>query len=73
MMPGRRGYQTMDENNAVFFHHDFQQGRDYLRAVCQWAVQDFLEKGHQITVCRPAFAVGCETPSLVRRAIRYGR
>ncbi len=33
-------------------------------------VDDFLAKGNRITVCRPAFAHGVETPLAVRQAIR---
>lgn len=50
--------------------YDFQMGKRYLSELISLMTSDYLERGQKITVCRPAFAMGCEMKSNVRLAIR---
>lgn len=62
-----------DQNKLIVESFDFSMGKAYLRELIALATQNFLDLGGQITVCRPAFAYGCEIPSCKRQAIRAGR
>lgn len=52
---------------------DFTHGKAYLRELLFYMVEDFLERGGRIQVCRPCFAMGCEIRPVVRQAIRGGK
>ena len=60
----------MEDSKLVIERFDFSMGKEYLREILALAVQNFQDLGGKITVCRPAFAYGCETPSCVRQAVR---
>ncbi len=62
----------MEDSKLIVERFDFSMGKEYLRALVALATQNFLDLGGTITVCRPAFAYGCETPSCVRQAVRKG-
>lgn len=47
--------------------------RDALRREVAMLTTLYSRDGGTITVCRPAFAAGCETPSAVRAMIRRDR
>lgn len=61
------------EDKIIAERADFALGKRYLSELISLMTLDFLDRGGKITVCRPAFAAGCETPSAVRQAIRAGR
>ena len=61
---------TMDESKLIIERFDFSMGKKYLRELLAMATMDFLDRGGRIQQCRPAFAYGCETKSVVRQAIR---
>jgi hypothetical protein len=60
------------EDKIIAERPDFKLGKRYLSELIALMTLDFLERGGKITVLRPAFAVGCETPSNVRHLIRRG-
>lgn len=60
------------EDKVIAEREDFGHGKAYLRELLFHMVQDFLDRGNKITVCRPAFAVGCEIGATKRMAIRQG-
>ena len=60
----------MEDSKLVVERFDFSMGKQYLREILSLATQNFLDLGGKITVCRPVFANGCETPSCVRQAVR---
>lgn len=62
-----------EDSKLIIESFDFAQGKRYLSELIALATQNFLDLGGQITVCKPAFAYGCETPIAVRQAIRAGR
>lgn len=63
----------MEDSKLIVERFDFSMGKNYLRELLTLAVQNFLDLGGEITVCRPAFAMGCEIRPVVRQAIRSGR
>lgn len=60
----------MDDFPLPIQRFDFNLGKLYLRQMMELATLDFLDRGGKITVCRPAYAFGCETPSNVRSMVR---
>ena len=57
-----------------FKFHSLRNGlpetREALHSLAFYAHAQFLMEGNEVTVCPPAFAVGCETSSNVRSLIR---
>jgi hypothetical protein len=60
----------MEDSKLVIAPYDLSMGKEYVRELLALATQNFLDLGGKITICRPAFAYGCETPSCVRQAVR---
>lgn len=67
----------MSITKKQFQFHSLSKGlpdtKEALHQLAFFAHAQFLADGGKVTVCRPAFAAGCETPSVVRQAIRAGR
>lgn len=61
------------EDKIIAEPADFSHGKRYLSELISLMTLDFIDRGGRITVCKPAFAAGCETPTCVRQAIRAGR
>jgi hypothetical protein len=59
----------MEDSKLIVERFDFFMGKSYLRELLELATQNFLDLGGQITVFRPAFAIGCDIPSCKRQAI----
>jgi hypothetical protein len=63
---------------SIYLHRQFQSSgfkgmdRRQISALISAYTNRFLREGGVITVCRPAFAIGVETPSSVRQMIRKG-
>ena len=72
--PKEATMQTFNtEDKIIAERADFSLGKRYLSDLIQLMTLDFIDRGGKITVCKPAFAAGCETPIAVRQAIRAGR
>lgn len=67
----------MSITKKPFLFHSLAKGlpdtKEALHQLAFYAHAQFLADGGKVTVCRPAFAAGCETPIAVRQAIRAGR
>lgn len=67
----------MSITKKPFQFHSLRNGlpdtKEALHQLAFFAHAQFLADGGKVTVCPPAFAAGCETPSVVRQAIRAGR
>lgn len=67
----------MPVTKKPFQFHSLSKGlpdaKEALRQLAFFAHAQFLADGGEVTVCPPAFAAGCETPSAVRQAIWAGR
>lgn len=61
-------------DRASFKFHSLSNGlpetREGLKTLAFYAHAQFVSEGRKVTICQPAFAVGCETPSNVRSLIR---
>lgn len=53
--------------------NDLPDTKEALHTLAFYAHAQFLAEGREVTVCPPAFAVGCETPVNVRALIRRDR
>ena len=64
----------MKITKAPFMFHSLRNGlpetREALHSLAFYAHAQFLMEGREVTICPPAFAVGCETPVNVRALIR---